>query len=323
MQSFATPRLVVSRCLEFDEVRYNGEVIPDRVVQRLQPFVEFIPVCPEVEIGLGVPREVIRIIADKEKERLVQPSTGKDLTKTMTEFSTSFIEGLPEVDGFLLKNRSPTCGINDVKVYADGDNSPVIRKTDGFFAKEILKKHGELAIEDEGRLKNFTLREHFMTKLFTLAAFREIKNHMEMSALIDFHSRNKYLFMAYNQQLLKEMGQAVANHARHPVEEVFKHYEGLLKKMMQSPATPKRHQNVCQHIFGYFKNELNAEEKAYFLDEMEQYEEEKIPLSTLLGILKAWVIRFDEHYLKGQTYFEPYPIELIEISDSGKGRAYT
>ncbi|MCD5323983.1 MULTISPECIES: YbgA family protein [Pontibacillus] len=323
MRTFATPKLVVSKCLEFDDVRYNGERIPDKVVQRLMPYVTFIPVCPEMEIGLGVPRDVIRIVRKGDEERLVQPSSGDDLTESMTHFAKGFLNSLPDVDGFLLKNRSPTCGIQDVKVYDKIEKSPVVGKTKGLFAQEVLSEHEALAIEEEGRLKNFRIREHFFTKLFTFAAFREMKESPSMKKLVAFHSENKYLFMSYNQTTLKDMGRIVANHNQLSMEEVLDSYEEKLGWMLRRAPSRKSNVNVCQHIMGYFKNELTRQEKRYFLEELDKYYEEKIPLSTILGILKSWVIRFDDEYLLSQTYFQPYPEDLVEISDSGKGRAYT
>ncbi|RWZ58909.1 DUF1722 domain-containing protein [Halobacillus fulvus] len=322
MRIFQTPRVVVSQCLEFEEVRYNGAVIPDKTVQRMKPFVEFIPVCPEVGIGLGVPRDVIRIV-DQGQERLVQPKTGEDLTDDMVHFAKEFIDSLPDVDGFLLKNRSPTCGIHDVKVYQDSQHGQVIGKTTGFFAKEILSRHSGLAIEEEGRLKNFTLRHHFLTKLFTLADFRDVRQKGRSKDLQQFQALNKYLFMAYHPGISKKMGRVIANHEQKPIPAVFEEYEDLLYELLEKPPKAKANVNVCQHIAGYFKKELNREEKAYFQSLLNQYMEEKVPLSAVISVLSTWTARFQSDYLRNQTYFEPYPMELVEISDSGKGRAYS
>ncbi|KGX93828.1 hypothetical protein N781_01110 [Pontibacillus halophilus JSM 076056 = DSM 19796] len=323
MKTYATPKVVVSRCLEFDEVRYNGEVLPDKVVQRLQPHVTFIPVCPEVEIGLGVPRDVIRIVKTEDEEKLVQPKTGEDLTEKMDSFTKGFLAALPEVDGFLLKNRSPTCGTQDVKMYGKIEKSPVIGKTKGFFAREILEEHSGLAIEEEGRLKNYKIREHYLTKLFTLAKFREMKQQKSMKNLVNFQAENKYLFMAYNQTAQKEMGRIVANHDHASVEEVYEAYEEKLHWMFRRAPSRRSNINVCQHIVGYFKYDLTTSEKEFFQSELVKYEEERIPLSALLSILQSWVVRFNDSYLEQQSYFQPYPEDLIEISDSGKGRAYS
>jgi uncharacterized protein YbbK (DUF523 family) len=166
---FVKPQVFISKCLGFAKCRYNGLTIPDEFVTNLKPHVDFHPVCPEVEIGLGIPRDPIRIVSIKKKLHLVQPATGKDLTEEMTDFSTSFLNSLKTVDGFLLKNRSPSCGIKDVKVYPGTGKVASIARDSGFFGAAVLEKFPFSAIEDEGRLKNYRIREHFLTKLFTLA----------------------------------------------------------------------------------------------------------------------------------------------------------
>lgn len=198
MRSFSKPSVIVSKCLEFDACRYNGQLISDGFVRNLQKFVRFIPVCPEVEIGLGIPREPIRIVLKGESLRLQQPATGLDLTKEMTDFAHTYLDALRDVDGFILKSRSPSCGPKDVKVYTEG--SIPAGKNSGLFAQEVLARFSNLAIEDEGRLRNFAIREHFLTKLFTLASFRRVKKQGTMKSLVLFQSENKLLLMSYNQK---------------------------------------------------------------------------------------------------------------------------
>ncbi|KAA0546712.1 DUF523 and DUF1722 domain-containing protein [Bacillus sp. BGMRC 2118] len=324
MANFVKPVVVVSKCLEFDKCRYNGDVIHDPVVKRLQAHVQFIPVCPEVGIGLGTPRETIRIVEEEGRKMLVQPSTRKDLTKEMNEFSIRFLDKIQDLDGFILKGKSPTCGMKDVKVYSGIEKAPVIGKTSGFFAQAIVERFPSLAIEDEGRLQNFSIREHFFTKLFTYANFRDIKQTKQtIQSLIQFHSKNKYLFMGYNQAAQKELGRIVANHDHKDIEEVFSLYENQLFRLFARKPRDASNINVCQHIMGYFKKELSQKEKDFFQTMLEKYREQKVPLSSVTSILKSWVIRFENDYLLSQSYFEPYPEELIEISDSGKGRAYS
>jgi uncharacterized protein YbgA (DUF1722 family)/uncharacterized protein YbbK (DUF523 family) len=322
-QSFAKPVVVVSKCLEFDECRYNGEVLPDATVRNLMPFVTFSPICPEVEIGLGTPREVIRLVRDGEEDHLVQPSTKEDVTNKMTEFSSEYLASLKDVDGFLLKGRSPSCGIRDVKIYAGMEKSPTVAKSSGLFARKVMEQFSGLAIEEEGRLKNFTIREHFFTKLFTLAKFRTLKDATKIAALQQFHAENKYLFMAYNQLRLKKLGRILANNEKRPISEVYELYKGELAHLFAKAPRYTSNINVCEHIFGYFSNELTSNEKQYFLSLLEKYRERKLPLSSVTGVLKSWVIRFNDEYLLKQTYFQPYPEELIAISDSGKGRSYS
>ncbi|MFZ3589523.1 YbgA family protein [Bacillus sp. DJP31] len=317
------PKIVVSKCLEFEECRYNGDVIHDPVVKRLQSFVEFIPVCPEVSLGLGIPRETIRIVENDGQKKLVQPSTGRDFTDRMTEFTSAFLSTIEGVDGFILKSKSPTCGMKDVKVYSGLQQAPVIGKTSGIFGGAIVEQYPFLAIEEEARLSNFSIREHFFTKLFTYAFFRSLKEQQHtIQSLITFHSQNKYLFMAYNQTTQKELGRIVASYKQQSIEEIYSLYESQLQRLFARKPRDQAHINVCEHIMGYFKKDLTQKEKAYFTSILEKYRDEKIPLSSVTSILKSWVIRFDNEYLFTQTYFEPYPDELIEISDSGKGRSY-
>lgn len=156
---FPKPVLVISECLEFKPCRYNGARIHFDLVSALAPHVECRPVCPEVQVGLGVPRDPIRIVADGEHNRLVQPSTGLDLTKDMESFSASFLSGLDQVDGFILKSRSPSCGTGSVKIFARADAGVVVRRGAGLFAATVLERYGDLAVEDEGRLRNHRIRE--------------------------------------------------------------------------------------------------------------------------------------------------------------------
>ncbi|WP_026590836.1 YbgA family protein [Bacillus sp. UNC437CL72CviS29] len=322
MRQFAKPTVVVSKCLEFDACRYNGEMISDVTIRNLQPFVTFIPVCPEVEIGLGIPRETIRIIEDEGIHKLVQPSTKEDVTEKMKSFSNQFLGSLPDVDGFILKNRSPSCGTRDVKIYTGYEKSPVKEKGAGLFGSAVLKEFSHIAIEEEGRLSNFIIREHFFTRLFTIANFKILKHNRNLKDLIHFQSDNKYLFMAYNQVKQKELGRIIANPKKEKVEVVFENYEKTLHELLMRTPRYTSNINVCAHILGYFKMKLKKQEKEHFLGLLHKYAEKKIPLSSLLAILKSWAIRFEENYLLRQTYFEPYPEVLVEISDSGKGRDY-
>ncbi|MBN6187823.1 DUF1722 domain-containing protein [Aneurinibacillus sp. BA2021] len=320
MRPFVKPTIVVSKCLEFEACRYNGQKVPDGFISKLMPHVNFIPVCPEVEIGLGTPRETIRIVQDGERNRLIQPKSGLDVTEEMQDFARNFAASLENVDGFILKNRSPSCGIKDVKVYSASDTPAVLHKGSGLFAAEVLKRYEYAAAEDEGRLKNFRIREHFLTKLYAGSAFREVKAQQSLKALVQFQSDNKYLFMAYNQKELKVLGGIVANHERKPVGEVLAQYESHLAKLFARVPRYTSHINVMMHIMGYFSDQLSKRERDHFLALLEKYRDGKLPLSSPLSVLRSWVVRFDQEYLLRQTYFEPYPDDLVEITDSGKGR---
>ena len=320
MSEYARPKVVVSRCLGFADCRWNGETINDAFVTKLAQFVEYTPVCPEMEIGLGVPRDPIRLVDSPQGVRLVQPAGGRDVTREMDEFCASFLGGLKEVDGFVLKGRSPSCGPVDVRIYTGPEKGASARRGAGFFGRAVQDAFPQTAVEHEGRVHNFQIREHFLTKLFTLASFRSLGPAPKAKALHQFQARNKLLFMAYNQTELRKLGRVIANLERKPDAEVYAEYrEGLLRLLKKGPNYTSNI-NVLMHAMGYFKKDLNTLEKAQFLDSLERYRAGKLPLSALLTLLSSWVARFEEPYLAQQTFFAPYPLELVEITDSGKGR---
>lgn len=320
MKNFPKPVVVTSKCFEFDACRYNGVMIPNNFIQKLEPFVKFIPVCPEVEIGLGIPRDVIRVVEKKGKKLLVQPTSGKELSKPMYKFAQEFLNSLETVDGFILKSRSPSCGVKDAKVFPNADNPVPISKGPGLFAEKVLERYPGVAIEDEGRLMNFSIREHFLTKLYTLARFRNVKKKNSAKALIDFQSDNKYIFMSYNQREMRVLGRIAGNQNQLPIEEVISEYEEHLQTALSNHPRRSTHINTLMHGLGYFSKKLTSKEKAYFLDLLENYRNGKIPLSAVLTVLESWIIKYEVEYLARQTFFAPYPTELVEISDSGKGR---
>jgi uncharacterized protein YbgA (DUF1722 family)/uncharacterized protein YbbK (DUF523 family) len=321
MRNFAEPVVVCSKCIEFQACRYNGLSISSDVVKSLRPHVKFIPVCPEVEIGLGIPRQPMRVIGADEVLKLIQPATNRDLTDEMTKFTDYFLDSLEEVDGFILKSRSPSCGIKDVKIYSGTGKRMSASKGKGFFGGAVGEKFGNLAIEDEGRLTNFRIREHFLTRLFTFADFRRVKKAKSMKELVKFQTQNKSLLLAYNQKELRILGRVVANHEKKPTEQVIVEYEKHLWNAFSRMPRETSHINVLMHAAGHFSKELSSDEKKFFLNTLEEYRDERIPLSVPLNVLKSWAVRFGDDYFLQQSFVEPYPLDLVEITDSGKGRS--
>jgi len=319
-REFARPRVGVSKCLGFAACRYNGQMISDEFVRRLTDHVDFVTVCPEMEVGLGCPRDPIRVVMISKQPRLMQPATGKDISDTMREFAGRFLDGLGPAEGFILKGRSPSCGIKDVKIYGGPEYNMPQGVGRGFFGGAVLDWLPEAAVEDEGRLSNFPLREHFLTKLFALAAFRQVARTPEMNNLITFHAAHKYLLMAYHQTELRVLGRIVANHDHRPVAEVFAEYGEHLAKALARPPRYTSMINVLMHALGYVSEGLGAAEKALFLDTLEKYRDGQVPLSVATMLLKSWAIRFNVPYLLEQTFLAPYPEALVAITDSGKGR---
>jgi uncharacterized protein YbgA (DUF1722 family)/uncharacterized protein YbbK (DUF523 family) len=320
MREFARPVVVVSKCLEFEPVRYDGSVLHNEFVRAFKAHVDFIPVCPEVEIGLGIPRAPVRIVQDGGRRRLIQPATGADVTEKMEVFTNSFLDGLEAVDGFILKGRSPTSGIKGVKIYVSAEKTAPVGKGPGFFGGAVLARFGHLAVEDEGRLKNLRIREHFLTKLFALASFREVKVQGRLGDLVKFHTRNKFLFMAYNQTRLRALGKTVANRERLPAAEVIRAYEEDFYAALARPPRRTANINVLMHGLGYFSEKLGREEKSFFLNLLDEYRGERVPPSVPLTVLREYVVRFGDEYLAAQTFFSPFPAELVDLADSGKGK---
>ncbi|AAM07452.1 TPA: DUF523 and DUF1722 domain-containing protein [Methanosarcina acetivorans] len=314
MREFSRPKVVVSRCLEFDHCRYNGDMIRSHVVAKLKEYVDFLPVCPEVEIGLGVPRNPVRIVLERSEHRLIQPSSGKDVTEDMKTFCTRFLDSIENVDGFILKFRSPSCGFKDVKVYPSADGKGVVGKTSGYFGGAVLERYSFLPVEDEGRLRNSRIKEHFLTKLFIFAAFREVKTEGSMKDLIDFHTENKLLLMAYSQAELRKLGEIAANREAKPFKELASGYEIHLYNALSSAPKYTSTINVLMHVLGYFSDKLSSREKTLFLDWVQKYREGKATLCPAINTIRSWIVRFENDYLMHQTFFEPYPEDLIELN---------
>jgi len=313
MRKFSKPVVVVSKCITFEPVRWNDQIIASEFAEKLKPYVNFIPVCPEVEIGLGVPRDPVRIVLVNGEKKLLQPSTGFDFTDKMTKFSESFLDSLDAVDGFILKSASPSSGFKNVKVYPSIERVSSIEKAPGFFGGAVLQKFPNLAIEDERRLLNPRIREHFLTKLFTLASFREVKKSGKIRDLVKFQSDNKYLFTAYNQTELRILGKLVANQEHKPFDETMMSYETHLYSALARTPSSGANINVMLKIMGYFSPQLSKDEKSFFLNSVDNYRAGRLPLSACLNVLKAWIVRFKQGYLSSQTVLEPYPEQLAEL----------
>ena len=322
MKEYPRPKILVSKCIEFDHCRYDGSMINSQLVEDLKEYVDFIPVCAEMEIGLPSPRDSLRIIGDEDNQRLVRSASGEDFTESMENFTNNFLKkNARNIDGAILKSKSPSCGLREVKIYKSHGKSPMnSKKGKGIFGKAVMEMHPLLPIEDEARLGNFTIRENFLTRIFLLAKFRGHCGERKMKNLVDFHSRNKYLLMMYNQAQLKVLGEILANHEKRTPSDVYElYYENLLKGYLKNPSF-KTKINMLLHIFGYFSKELKSEEKLFFLETIEKYRDSKVPFSVPLSLLHSWAIRFDKEYLKNQTIFDAFPPALMTVTDSGKGR---
>jgi uncharacterized protein YbgA (DUF1722 family)/uncharacterized protein YbbK (DUF523 family) len=279
----------------------------------LKPHVEFLPVCPEVEIGLGVPRDPIRIIEKQKKRYLLQPSTDRDVSQQMSSFSQQFLSEQHNIDGFLLKSQSPSCGTRDVKIYPAVTHSAAIRREAGFFGEHVLAQFPFLAVEDELRLQNPVIRQHYFTKIFTFANFRKIKETALLQQLLQFHTENKYLIMGYSQKELRILGNIIANQDKQHLSKVFSDYEQHLNSAFSKAPRYTSEINVLNHCFGYISGELSETEKKFYADLIQKFRNDRIPFSVPINLVRSWVIRFEQPYLLPQTLFQPYPDELLDV----------
>ena len=226
------------------------------------------------------------------------------------------------MDGFILKSRSPSCGLGGVKVY-DGPESRMSRRSEpGVFAGAVLARYGGLAVEDEGRLRNRRIREHFLTKLFALARLREIGAGGRMRDLVRFQSMYKIVLLAYGEKHLRELGRIVANDERRPFAVVFGRYRAGFVAALARPPRPRSFINVFQHVAGFFKDGLTAGEKAHFGNLVARFRAGRAPASSVTSLLESWAVRFRAGYILDQAVFAPFPEALVSEADSGKGRRW-
>ena len=307
------PKIVVSECLYGTKCRYDGQGYNDKVIQSLKDYVDIQTVCPELAIGLSIPREPIRIEMNKENEeyRLIDYNSKNDYTNQMTEFSEEFINGLDDIDGFILKSRSPTCGLKDAKVYYCGNKCSIRSNENDFFSQKIIDKYDYLPIENEGRLKNYNIRDNFFTRIFFINNLKNNKN------IIEFHKNNLLLLKSYDEESTNEVSD-ILNENR--MEDQVHQYKEKVLNIVSNQRKKENKLSIIIKVFEKYKNMLNEEEINMFNGLIESYENQRIPFSTLEVVIKMYATRFKDKDILNQTFFYPYPENLINITDSGKGR---
>jgi uncharacterized protein YbgA (DUF1722 family)/uncharacterized protein YbbK (DUF523 family) len=306
-------RLGISSCLLGAEVRYDGGHKLDKYLRDvLGDYADFVPVCPEVEVGLPTPRETLRLVKDEQGSvRLVFAKSGEDITQRMENWARQRVEQLAEedLDGYVFKSKSPSSGMERVKVY---DRNGVPHKEgSGVFARIFMERFPLLPVEEEGRLNDPKLRENFIASIFTLQRFRHaLAKGGSYGALVDFHTRHKLLLLSHSQQHYREMGRLVARGRELPFADFLEQYRNLLLKTLTLKTTLKKQINVLHHVLGYFKKDLSADEKQEVLEVIENYRQELVPLIVPVTLLNHYVRKYDQPYLKQQVYLNPHPKEL-------------
>jgi uncharacterized protein YbgA (DUF1722 family)/uncharacterized protein YbbK (DUF523 family) len=305
-------KLGVSACLLGEPVRYDGGHKLDRFVKDvLGRFVEYVPVCPEVECGLPVPREAMHLEGDPHSPLLVTTRTGLDHTDRMLKWAARRIEELEREDlcGFVFKTNSPSSGMERVKVYRDGR---LAAKTGtGLFARAFMDRFPLLPVEDEGRLNDPAIRENFIERIFVFKRWRELASAGNgIKDLVDFHTRHKLLILAHSPKHYSAMGKLVASGKTMPEEELFGRYRSLLMEAIKLKATAAKNTNVLQHLAGYFKKQLTPDEKQELAELISGYHAGHFPLIVPVTLINHYVRKYDQPYLKLQYYLNPHPAEL-------------
>jgi uncharacterized protein YbgA (DUF1722 family)/uncharacterized protein YbbK (DUF523 family) len=302
----------ISSCLLGNEVRYDGGHKLDRFIRdTLGQYVRFVPVCPEVECGLPVPREAMRLVGEAEAPRLLTRNTGIDHTDRMLTWAGRRVAELEaeELCGFIFKKDSPSSGMARVKVY--NEQGMPVKSGSGLFAKAFMEHFPRLPAEEEGRLHDPVLRENFIERIFALQRWRNLlADEKSLGGLVAFHTREKLLLMSHSPSHYRVMGRLVAEGKRRAIGELFDEYERLFMEALTLKATAAKQCNVLHHILGYFKKQLSADEKQEMLSVIDHYRAGLLPLIVPMTLANHYVRKYRQAYLEEQTYLNPHPIAL-------------
>ena len=305
-------KIGISTCLLGEKVRYDGGHKHDRyITDTLGQYFDWVPVCPEVGCGLPVPREAMRLVGDPEDPRLLTIRTGIDHTGRMKEWTLRQLDDLAKenLSGFIFKSRSPSSGMQGVKVYSES-GMPSHRGV-GLFAKAFMKRFPLLPVEDDGRLNDPGLRENFIERVFVFKRWQEfLEKGGAPRNLVNFHTGHKLLVMAHSPQHVTILGGYVAG-SREYSGRLNDVYIETMMEGLRLAATLRKNTNVLSHIMGYFKKHLTGDEKQELLEIIESYHKGLIPLVVPITVLNHYVRKYDEPYLKTQYYLNPHPLELM------------
>jgi uncharacterized protein YbgA (DUF1722 family)/uncharacterized protein YbbK (DUF523 family) len=305
-------KLGISTCLLGENVRYDGGHKLDWfLTDTLGQYVEYVPVCPEVECGLGVPRESMHLEGDPESPRLVTSRTKQDMTERMVSWAKKRVVELEKegLYGFIFKTDSPSSGMERIRVY--NEKGMPVKKGVGIFARIFMDHFPLLPVEDEGRLHDPKLRENFIERIFTLKRWREVLRKKETwGNVVDFHTKHKLLIFSHSPKHYQTMGKLVARAKDLPLKELYRQYQTLLMESLELKTTPKKNANVLQHMMGYFKEKLSSDEKQELLEVIDHYRQEYIPLIVPITLINHYVRKYNQSYLKQQIYLNPHPLEL-------------
>lgn len=304
--------IAVSSCLLGQEVRYDGSHKHNGyITQTLGTYFEFTAFCPEVAIGLGIPRPPIQLVQiDNEIRVRGTRDPQLDVTDRLQVYARSVVPALETYCGYIFKKSSPSCGMERVKVYHRNGN-PVTNGR-GAYADVIMGALPELPVEEEGRLMDPVLRENFIERVFVYYRWQQLKREgITAASLVQFHTEHKFTLLAHDESVYRELGRLIADAGKANLEILAQGYIRSLMQALARPATRKTHTNVLMHIMGYVKSSLDAEDKQELLDILEKYRLGQVPLIVPITLLRHYLRRYPDEYIQQQVYLNPHPEELM------------
>ena len=307
-------KIGVSSCLIGEKVRWNGDHKQNHFVREvLAKYFEYVSVCPEMEVGMGVPRETVALYGNLEKSRMISKKTQTDWTRPMKNYIKDRLKSLTHDDlcGYIFKSKSPSCGLGRIPVYSEfGSNK--VRHGSGMFAQAFTKAFPIVPTEDEGRLNDPRIRENFIVKVFSFYRLQALfKQKFSLGALVKFHTQQKFLILAHSRKHYDTLGQLVAKPKSMSPEIFMVKYGEIFMEALTFKATPKKNTDVLLHMMGFLKKILSKEEKKDILSVIEDYRKQLLPLIVPVTLIRHHVNKHKIEYLMGQAYLNPHPKELM------------
>jgi uncharacterized protein YbgA (DUF1722 family)/uncharacterized protein YbbK (DUF523 family) len=306
-------KIGISTCLLGGKVRFDGSHKHDRyITDVLGDYFTFVSVCPELEAGMGVPRESVRLEGEAANPRLIGNKSGTDWTSRVNDYSRARVskQDMAELSGFIFKKNSPSCGMERVKLYGDG-GVPAKRGV-GLFARMVMEKFPLLPVEEEGRLNDHTIRENFIVRVFANHRLQELfGGRFSRGRLVQFHTEHKFLLLAHSPKHYRELGKLVAGVKKYSASEITESYSTLFMDALRLKATVRKNVNVLQHIVGFMKKHLDKETRAYILQVIGDYHRGLVPLVVPITLIRHYIEKYDIAYIRNQRYLNPHPKELM------------
>ena len=309
----AKPKVGISACLLGQKVRYDGGHKRDYYLTEIfGRFVDWVPVCPEVEIGMAVPRESVRLVGTPERARMIAEKSGKDWTSAMRRFAgirTCELAPL-NLSGYIFKKNSPSCGVEKVRVYSSKDLAT--RDGRGLFAAAVIGKFPLMPVEEEGRLNDPALRENYIERVFAYARWQQTSaGAKSLGHLVQFHTTHKFLLLTHSERHYRQLGRLVANGKKQSLGRIYNEYGAVFMQALAIPASVKKHANVLEHMTGYFSQRLSPSERAELVELIRDYREQLVPLIAPITLIRHYVKKYAVDYLDQQIYLCPSPKELM------------